>query len=181
MRLWPHKRWKKVALVLCLIFIVMVVLSMYAIVSINKDVVGPIDVMNAGGNQTALVVYQPGLSSGPKDNAYAFANGLASAGWRVETTTASPEAPSNLSNYSLLVLVYPIYGGRPGEAEDRYVERLGDLQHIKVVIINVRWAHEIEDYMKQKVEAQNGTVLKSLLAGATDIRQAGSEIAPFPR
>jgi hypothetical protein len=33
--------------------------------------------------------------------------------------------------------------------------------------------------MKQKVEAENGTVMETLVAnGATDIRQAGSQIAP---
>ena len=61
----------------------------------------------------ALVVYQQGLSSGPKDAAYAFAAGLESGGWRVEVTSASLEAPSDLSDYKLLVLPTESMGPAP--------------------------------------------------------------------
>jgi len=152
------------------------VLLAYVLLSINKDVVSPIYVINARGSKTALVVYQPGLTSSPKDNSYAFANGLSSSGWRVEITTASSQAPSDLSNYSLLVLAFPIYGGAPGAAAVRYVDRLGNLQGIHTVIIDVPAS---ENIMKQKVQAENGTVIETLVAnGATDIQQAGSQIAP---
>ena len=149
----------------------------YVLLSINKDVVSPVYVINAGGSKTALVVYQPGLSSSPKDNSYAFADGLASSGWRVEITTASSQAPSDLSNYSLLVLAFPIYSGGPGAAAVRYVDRLGNLQGIHTVIIDVGAASE--NIMKQKVQAKNGIIIETLVAdGATDIRQAGSQIVP---
>jgi hypothetical protein len=75
---------------------------------VNKDVVSGIEVINPNGNKTALVVYQAGLTAFPKDTSYAFANGLAASWWRVEITTASSQAPSDLSNYSLLVLGFPI-------------------------------------------------------------------------
>ena len=64
---------------------------------VNKDVVSGIEITNPGGNKTALVVYQTGLTSFPKDTSYAFANGLAESGWRVEITIASLQAPSDLS------------------------------------------------------------------------------------
>lgn len=177
LRLWPQKRWKRIVLVTFLTLIVVgAVLTVYALLSINKDVVSPIVVINSGGVKTALVVYQPGLTSAPKDNSYAFADGLASSGWRVEITTASSEAPSDLSNYSLLVLAFPIYGGGPGAAAIRYVDRLGNLQRIHTVIIDVPAS---ENIMKKKVEAKNGTVIETLVAdGATNIQQAGSQIAP---
>lgn len=152
------------------------ILTAYALLSINKDVVSPIVVINSGGVKTALVVYQPGLSSAPKDNSYTFADGLASSDWRVEIATASSQAPSELSNYSLLVLAFPIYGGGPGTAALRYVERLGDLHGILTVIIDVSSS---ENVMRQKVEADNGTIILRLIAdGKTDIRQAGSQIVP---
>ena len=177
MRLWPQKRWRKIALVTFLaIMVVGAVLLAYVLLSINKDVVSPIYVINAGGSKTALVVYQPGLTSSPKDNSYAFADGLASSGWRVEITTASSQAPSDLSNYSLLVLAFPIYGGGPGTAAVRYVDRLGNLQGMRTVIIDVPSS---ENVMEKKVQAENGTVVEKLVAnGATDIRRAGSQIAP---
>lgn len=105
-----------------------------------------------------------------------FADGLASSGWRVEITTASPEAPSDLLNYSLLVVAFPIYYDAPGAAAIRYVDRLGNLQGIHTVIIDVPAS---ENIMRQKVEAKNGTVIETLVAdGKTNIRQAGSQIAP---
>jgi hypothetical protein len=177
LKLWPQRRWKRIVLVTFLTLIVLFAIgSAYVLLSINKDVVSPIVVLNSGGVNTALVVYQPGLTSAPKDNSYDFADGLASAGWRVEITTASPEAPSDLSNYSLLVVAFPIYGDAPGTAAIRYVDRLGSLQGIHVVIIDVPAS---ENIMRQKVEAKNGTVVATLVAdGRTNIRQAGSQIAP---
>ncbi len=182
MRLWPQKRWKKILLVLLIVFLAFVVAGaatlQYVRVSINKDVVTPLEIVNTEGKQRALVVYQQGLSSGPKDAAYTFADGLVASGWRVEITTASPEAPSNLSDYKLLVLAYPIYGARPGEVATRYVDRLGNLQQINVVTIDVRWSNAVETVMKQQVEAQNGTVIHTLLAGIADLKQTASQITP---
>jgi hypothetical protein len=148
----------------------------YVLLSINKDIVSPIVVVNSEGVKTALIVYQPGLTSAPKDNSYTFADGLASSGWRVEITTASPDAPSDLLKYNLLVLGFPIYGGAPGAAALRYVDRLVNLHQIRTVIIDVP---SKENIMSQKVEAKNGTVAEILVAdGKTDIRQAGSQITP---
>lgn len=179
MRFWPQKTWKKILFVLCLTLIVLGVAGAgavgYVFININKDVVSSIDVMNSGGSEKALIVYQVGLSSGPRDASYSFADGLVSSGWRVEITTASPEAPSDLSDYKLLVLTFPIYYDLPGEAIVRYVDRLGDLKKIQTVIINCGSQNAI---MKAQVEAQNGTVIKTLFAGETDLRQEGSQIAP---
>ena len=177
LKLWPEKRWKRIVLVTFLALIVVIVVgTAYFLLNWNKDVVSPIVVINPGGVKTAIVVYQPGLSSAPKDNSYDFANGLASAGWRVEITTASPEAPSDLANDSLLVIAFPIYGSAPGAAAIRYIDRLGNLQGIHAVIIDVPAS---ENIMRQKVEAKNGTVIETLVAdGKTNIRQAGSQIAP---
>jgi hypothetical protein len=119
MKLWPQKRWKQVLLVLIVAFVIILAIlaavGVYAISAVNKDVVSGGNVINPTGNKTALVVYQEGLTAYSKDISYAFANGLAECGWRVEITTASPQAPSNLSKNSLLVLGTPTYGG-PGQA-----------------------------------------------------------------
>jgi hypothetical protein len=177
-RLLPHKRWKKILLIT---FLAMMVFGGafygYTRATINKDVVSAIDLLNSGSNKKALIVYQVGLSSGPRDASYAFADGLVSVGWQVEVATASPEAPSNMSSYELLVIVFPVYGARPGEAAVRYVNGLGDLQQIPTVIINCRLSNAIENIMREQVTAQNGTVYEALLSGSTDLRQYASQIA----
>jgi menaquinone-dependent protoporphyrinogen IX oxidase len=151
----------------------------------SRDVVSPIDVVNTGGSKAALLVYQLGLSSQTKDVSYAFADGLASSGWRVEITTASTEVPSDMANYSLLVLAWPIYGGAAGAATVRYVDRISNLHGIQTVLIAVGGSPgKGFDTMTQKVQAANGTVVKSLApnegnGNATEIaRQAGAQIQP---
>jgi len=55
------KTWKKILFVVLLTLIVLVAMGavalVYIISSINKDVVSPIDVINSGGSEKALVVY----------------------------------------------------------------------------------------------------------------------------
>ena len=62
-----------------------------------------------------------------KDVVYAFADGLVENDWRVEVTTASSQAPTDLSAYSLLVLGSPVYADIPSATIKRHVERIGGL------------------------------------------------------
>ena len=153
---------------------------------INREVVSGIDVINADGSKAALIVYQPGFSSFPRDASYAFADGLASSGWRVEITTASPQAPSDFSNYSLLALAYPVYG-RAGTAIVNYVNRISDLDGINTVIIALQGGTDPSptiDTLKQQIQAVNGTFYEGLSFSTGDssaiesARQAGSNITP---
>jgi len=177
-------------LVLALI-IVFVVFALFAglLMSemINREVVSEIEVMNAAGDKTASIVYQPGFSSFPKDVSYAFADGLVSSGWRVEITTASPQAPSDFSKYSLLVLGFPSYGSTPGTAIVSYVNRVENLDAINTVIISCSGGTAITSIntLKQQVEAANGTFYDALALSNQDsavavesARQAGSGIIP---
>ncbi len=177
MKFLPQRRWKKVLVVAFLVLLIAGSIGYgYIRVSINKDVASPISVLNEDATEKALVVYQVGLSSAPKDASYAFAQGLASSGLRVEIATASVQAPSDLSNYKLLVLVFPIYGARPGEAAMRYVERLGNMNQMPTIIINCRLSNAIENVMKEKITAQNGSVIETLLAGSVNLTQRASRL-----
>lgn len=192
MRFWPQKTWKKIVLVSVLILIaVLVAFGAFAGLLlagvISSEVVSEIEVINADGDKTALVVYQPGLSSFPRDASYAFADGLASSGWRVEITTASPQAPSDFSKYSLLTLAYPVYGGAPGTAIVNYAKRISNLDGINTVIIALQGGTEPSltiDTLKQQVQAANGTFYTGLSLSTGDssaiesARQAGSNITP---
>ena len=154
--------------------------------TISREVVSEIYVKNADGNTTALIVYQPGFSGFPRDVVYNFADGLASSGWRVEITTASSEAPSDLSKYGLLMLAYPVYGGTPGTAIVSYVNRMGDLKGIDTVIIACGGGDSGESIepLRQQVQDANGKFYRSLaLSNQVDsalesARKAGSNIKP---
>jgi flavorubredoxin len=192
MKLWPQKKWKQILFTFFLaIVVILAILATYVGLTLNKDVVSGIDVVNANGSKSALIVYQPGLSSFPRDVSYAFGNGLAASGWRVEITTASSQAPSDLSKYDLLVLGFPAYSGSPGTAIVRYVDRLANLHGINTVIVACAAGSTggSADTMKQKVQAAGGTFKEAISlftmapnegnGSATDIaRQAGTQIQP---
>lgn len=81
--------------------------------------------------------------------------------------------------------MFPIYGGSPGAAAVRYVDRVGNLRGIQVVIIAVGGPPGGSlNTMKQNVQTANGVVMEALApnegnGNSTDIaRQAGSRIAP---
>ena len=193
MRLWPQKRWKQIILVLVIAF-TLVLVSFGAFAGllmtgmINREVNSEIDIKNADGGKTALVVYQPGFSSFPKDSSYAFAEGLASSGWRVEITTASPQTPSNLSKYNLLAFAFPVYGGTSGTAVVSYINRISNLDGINTVIIACGGGEIKENLtppMKQQVLDANGSFYKGLSLSTQDssasmetARQNGSHIEP---
>ena len=191
MKLWPQKRWKQILFVVVLILVaVFAAFGTFAGLllsgAISREVVSEIDVKNADGSKTALIVYQPGFSSFPKDVSYAFADGLTSSGWRVEITTASSEAPSDLSKYSLLALAYPVYGGTIGTAIVSYVNRVNDLAGVNTMIIACGGGDSGESIipLKQQVEAANGTFYDSLAlsngnsTALESAQQAGSSIIP---
>jgi hypothetical protein len=118
-----------------------------------------------------------GIDRLPEGHIICVRERLAASGWRVEITTASSQAPSNLSKYSLLVLGFPTYGSALGQTIVRYLDRLGDLHGINTAIIALASStpQKSADVMTQKVQAANGTVVKSF-ALASSITLIG--IAP---
>lgn len=178
-------------MLIALIAFVIVVVSVlgFVLFKINSDYVSEIEVLNADGSETALTIYHPGLSSFMKDVTYAFADGLVENGWRVEITTASSQAPTDLSGYSLLVLGSPVYAGKPSQTIERHLERIGDLKGINTVLLVTSGGSDggAEASMQQTVEEYDGIVNEVLsLFNSTpndgdplDIaEQAGREIFP---
>jgi len=102
---------------------------------IRREVASPLDVRNGAASARALIVFHPGLSNFPTAVTEGFAAGLVDAGWRVEVTTASVEAPLVLDAYDLLVVVAPTYWWTPARPLLRYVEHLADLQAKPAVAI----------------------------------------------
>ncbi len=191
MKLWPEKKWKKIVFVVIIAFVIVVASVLgFVLFKINTDYVSGIDVLNVDGSETALIIYHPGLSSFMKDVTYAFADGLVENGWKVEITTASSQAPTDLSEYSLLAVGSPIYAGNPSPTIKRHLERIGDLQEMDTVILITSGGNSTSDItMQQMAEEYNGTV-KTVVevfnqepnegnAKAVDLaEQAGREIFP---
>ncbi|MCW4023877.1 MAG: hypothetical protein NWF01_02440 [Candidatus Bathyarchaeota archaeon] len=193
MRLWPQKRWKQVILILLIalvvVFIVFIsIAGMLMSGMINREIVSEVEILNADGTKTALIVYQPGFSSSPRDYSYAFAEGLAASNWKVEITTASPQAPSDLSKYSLVTFAFPVYGGTAGTAVVSYINRIGDLGGVDTVILACGGGDVKENLnppLKQQVQDANGNFYKGLSLSAQDssgsmqiIQQTTSSITP---
>lgn len=182
MKFWPEKKWKKMVIIVLIAFTIIVAsLSGFTIFKINNDYVDEIDVLNANGSQTALIIYHPGFSSFMKDTSYAFAEGLVENDWKVEITTASSQAPTDLSDYSLLVLGSGVYADNPSPTIKRHVERIGNLQSIDTVLLITSGFGRgtAEAQMQQTVEEHNG-IIKDVLSVSQDdpldiVKQSGIE------
>jgi len=164
--LWPQKRWKKILLLTLLVLTVTAAsLLAYASVGMNKDFITELVVTNPQGTKTALILHHPGLSSFSHDVAYAFADGLASNGWRVEIATPSIEAPTDLSKYSLLVVTSNTYASNPDKPTIRQLERIGNLNEIQTILITLGAgsAQESKQSLENTIQVFNGTIVESLL------------------
>ncbi len=132
---------------------------------INADIVTPITEANPGGTGgTALIVYQPGLSDFQAKVTAAFGEGLVEGGWRVLTTTASDQAPSVTTDYDVIVLGAPVYGGVPGKPLSRYIERVADFggKPVYVLLTAGGDAAPAIEHTKQAVAGHNGRPVGSL-------------------
>ncbi len=168
LRFWPQRRWKKILLTVFLVLLfVGVAIVGYLEYSVYREVSSPLESLNAQGEKKALLIYHPGLTDFSRNVSYSFANGLAEAGWRVEIATASAQAPTDLSGYSLLVLGWPIYDFNPGPTITNHISRIGNLQGKDTVIMVVAGGMDpfnAQGNMERIVQNANGTVLKTLQA-----------------
>jgi hypothetical protein len=149
--------------------IVIIVIALAWVLSylwLNKVVVSPVEVRNPEGKAgTALVVDHPGRGSFHVQVVSGFVGGLVVGGWRVETTTISPQAPTDLSGYDLLVLGSPTYWFTPSWPMRRYLGWLGNLDGQRVVtIVTGMGAGERSASIAEKwVRGRDGDLVKGLL------------------
>jgi len=161
MKFWPQKKWKQILLITILAFVIVIASVLgFFFVKINSDYVSGIEVLNADGARSALIIYHPGLSSFMKDITYTFAEGLIENGWRVDIATASSQAPTDLSGYSLLAFGSPVYADGASPTIKRHIERIDDLMGIDTVLLVTSAGSEggAETSMRQTVEDNNGSV-----------------------
>ena len=132
---------------------------------ISQEVASQVEVLNPAGDRgTALVVYHPGRRHFLRKVTSAFAEGLVSSGWRVERTTASSQAPIDLSNYDLLVLGGQTYFWSPVRPIRNYASRLGDLggKPTAIIITGFGATGRSISIMERLVHEANGDLVNSL-------------------
>jgi hypothetical protein len=111
---------------------------------------------------------------------------LASAGWRVEIVTANPQAPTDLSKYSLLVLGWAIYDFNPAPTITNHIHRIGNLNGVNTTIIIMGGGIDpfnVKDSMTKIVQDSNGTVVQSFISFRSQrnldlITKKASELTP---
>jgi flavorubredoxin len=129
------------------------------------EVVSEVKVLSPESDKgTALVIYHKGLRDFASQVASAFAKGLVYNGWRVEITTVSPNAPTHISSYDLLVLVWPTYMFSPSLPIRKYLRRIGDLEAKRTIIVCTAAGAPLGscEKMKNLVQTAHGSVEKSL-------------------
>ena len=145
---------------------VLAVLAVLSYLWLNKEVASGIRVVNPEGSAaTALVVYHPGKFGFGQRVRSAFVQGLVSNGWRVEITTASAQAPTDLSAYDLLVICGPTYGFTPSRPLLSYLRRLRDIggKPVATIVTAMGAGERSNSIMKKAVDAANGKLVASLL------------------
>ena len=78
--------------------------------AVKRETVAPVVTLNPTGSAgRALLIFHPGLSDFPDRIIAAFSDGLLQSGWRIDRTTASRQAPTDVRTYDLIVLGSPVY------------------------------------------------------------------------
>ena len=132
---------------------------------ISQEVASQVEVLNPAGDRgTALVVYHPGRRHFLQKVTSAFAEGLVSSGWRVDSTTASSQAPTDLSSYDLLVLGGQTYFWSPVRPIRDYASRLGDLggKPTAIIITGFGATGRSMSIMESLVQEASGDLVNSL-------------------
>lgn len=183
LRFWPQKRRRKILLTtLITVLAVFGGLFGYLEYSVYREITTQTAVLNAVGAKTALIIYHPGLTDYAENITYTYAEALAANGWRVEVTTASSQAPADLTKYSLLVLCWAIYDFGPAPTITNYIHRIGNLNGISTVVIVLGGGLDpfnAKEAMIKTVENADGNIVQTLTAYRSnrDFSQLRSEAA----
>lgn len=132
---------------------------------VSQAVPSEFEALNPAGERgTALIVYHPGRRGFCYAVIHAFAQGLLSSGWRVDITTASSQAPTDVGSYDLLVFGGPTYMWSPARPIKRYLSSLRDLRRKPTAIIVTGFGAtgRAMSIMEKLVLEANGQLVKSL-------------------
>ncbi|MDX2201499.1 MAG: hypothetical protein NW223_02010 [Hyphomicrobiaceae bacterium] len=166
-----HRAAKAILSALVLVGVAGAVSAVWVSHAVKREVEAPITTLNVNGQTgKSLIVHHPGLTGFQEQVTAAFAEGLAQSGWRVDRTTASRQAPSDVSGYDLIVLGSPVYGGAAAVPLRDYIARVADFQG-KPVALLLTAAGDADDAMEATAAAvttERGKVVARL--GYTTMR-----------
>jgi hypothetical protein len=152
-------------MVLAIILAILAVAWILSYWWLNKEGPYQAEARNPEGDKgSALVVYHPGRGTFHPKVVSGFVEGLVADGWRVDVATASAQAPTELSNYDLLVLGSPTYWFMPSAPIRRYLRRLGDLDGQPTVTITTGLGagERSANIFRRRVRGARGSLVKSL-------------------
>jgi NAD(P)H-dependent FMN reductase len=104
--------------------------------AVKRETASAVVTLNpTGSTGKALLVFHPGLSDFPDRVVTGFADGLLQASWRIDRTTASRQAPTDINAYDLIVLGSPVYAYAAAIPLQDYIARVGDFHGKPVVLV----------------------------------------------
>jgi len=130
----------------------------------NTERPTPLQTLGEDRDVRALIIYHSTQGRFQPAALRAYGEGLLSQGWGIDMTTASPKTPTNLAPYRLLVLGCPSYNWRPAAPILAYLDRLGDLHGMSVVLV-VSGGGLTADAMRvlrARIDAMNGHVIEAI-------------------
>lgn len=104
----------------------------------------------------ALVVYQPSVTPASSDVAHAIAKGLNDSGFEVLLSTPGKHLSTDMSDYSVIVLGSPNYGGSVAEPLTNYVKQISDFTGKKVILYSTSGGVEIMSELEKLKELLHG-------------------------
>jgi hypothetical protein len=133
--------------------------------SVNREVESPIATVGQGsGVRRALIVYHSAHGGWMRALQEQLASGMQATGWRVDLSTASRLSPVDLSSYQLLVLGTPCYNRGPAMPVAKYLERVGDLREMPVVIVvsGFNYTERATAELRARVQRAHGRVVDEI-------------------
>jgi flavodoxin len=114
----------------------------------------------------ALVVYDPGLSGAAKGFAGKVASDLQGKGYTVTLAGVKSSAASHTSNFSVIVVGGPIYGGRPTVSVRDFLSKLSMASGARLGLFGTGWfpqANEVR--IRNAVTVPSNTVIVKVNRG----------------
>jgi len=128
---------RKMIKIVIIVFAVLVVSSIVGFGLVVLDVSGAFatgthTLPNGAAVDTAIVVYDPGLSGGAKDAATKIGYNLQTAGYTVVLAGVKSSTAANVSSYGVVVVGGPIYAGSASSSVKEYLMGLSVVSGTKV-------------------------------------------------
>jgi menaquinone-dependent protoporphyrinogen IX oxidase len=136
-----------------IILVVLMALGAVAFISYdmgNRATVS--ETLNPNGTMVgnALVVYDPSITGNTKNVAGLIASDLQTRGYKVELVGIKSVKAGNTSDYNIIVVGGPIYGGNASDAVKKYLETLKPIESTKISVFATGGPHTTDEAMIKK-------------------------------